>query len=65
MSELKLISINTKGTKNKQENIIKEIKHYNVIMLQEQYLDNKGTILDKYRREQNTKIAYTTNNKNI
>ena len=60
MSDLKIISLNTRGTKKKIEQIIKEIKPFNVILLQEQYLDKEDKIINKYKIQPNSKCFHTT-----
>ena len=62
METLSVISLNTRGTINKLDRIIKEIQPYDIILLQEQILNYK--VIEALGKKINCKVRYTTDTEN-
>ena len=63
-SRVKIISINTRGTFKNYEKIIEEISEFDVILLQEQCIDKRQNIIEKYEKDTGCKAYFTIDNEN-
>ena len=62
MDSLNVFSLNTRGTINKLDRIIKEIQSYDIILLQEQIINKK--VIETFEKKLNCKVRYTTDTEN-
>jgi len=64
MDNIKIFSLNTRGTLKNYDKIKMEIINNDIILLQEQHIDIKGNIIKRFEEDIRCHVFYTTNDIN-
>ena len=60
MDTINILSLNTRGTKNKYDQILKQISAFDIVLLQEQHIGEGQEMILKYIQDTQRLIKYST-----
>ena len=64
MDTISIQSLNTRGTENKYDQILKQISTFDIVLLQEQHIGENQEMIDKYKKDTKCSINFSTDTSN-